>query len=99
MAQSGSQRKSAAEAARPTGLTALRSQIDKIDRELVGLVNARAELARQIGPLTQSSGQVTYDPSREESVLDESWAGSHRCFSQGVRRRSPRSSPLPSPHC
>ena len=69
MAQSGSQRKSAAEA-RPTGLTALRSQIDKIDRELVGLVNARAELARQIGHLKQSSGQVTYDPSREESVLE-----------------------------
>ncbi|MFM8706016.1 MAG: chorismate mutase, partial [Planctomycetia bacterium] len=56
---------------RPTGLAALRTQIDKIDRELVGLVNERAELARQIGHLKQSNGQVTYDPSREEMVLEK----------------------------
>ncbi|NCX98562.1 MAG: chorismate mutase, partial [Planctomycetia bacterium] len=70
MAQSGPSRKSPAEPGRPAGLATLRSQIDRIDRELVGLMNQRAELARQIGHLKQSSGQVTYDPSREEMVLE-----------------------------
>ena len=70
MAQSGSQKKTPVEAPRLAGLAALRSQIDRIDKELVGLVNERAELARQIGHLKQSSGQVTYDPSREEMVLE-----------------------------
>ena len=54
---------------RTPGLTGLRSQIDAIDRELVGLMNRRAEVARQIGHLKQSAGQQTYDPAREELVL------------------------------
>ena len=58
------------DAGKPTGLAALRAQIDRIDRELVGLMNARAEVARQIGHLKKSSGQETYDPSREEMVLE-----------------------------
>jgi chorismate mutase/prephenate dehydratase len=52
------------------GLAALRSQIDVLDRDLVGLMNARAELARQIGHIKRSDGQETYDPSREETVLE-----------------------------
>ncbi|MCE2727274.1 MAG: chorismate mutase [Planctomycetaceae bacterium] len=58
------------DAGKPTGLAALRAQIDRIDRELVGLMNARAEVARQIGHIKKSSGQETYDPSREEMVLE-----------------------------
>ena len=54
---------------RPRGLAALRSQIDAIDRDLVGLMNRRAEVAREIGHLKQSTGQQTYDPAREELVL------------------------------
>lgn len=76
MAQPGSPRKSQADGSRPTGLAGLRAQIDRIDRELVGLVNERAEMARQIGHLKQSSGQVTYDPSREELVLERVVASS-----------------------
>jgi chorismate mutase/prephenate dehydratase len=52
------------------GLGPLRSQIDSIDRQLVALMNERAEVARQIGHLKKSSGELTYDPSREETVLD-----------------------------
>jgi chorismate mutase/prephenate dehydratase len=55
---------------RPSSLTGLRSQIDALDRELVGLMNARAELARQIGHIKRSDGQEAYDPSREETVLE-----------------------------
>jgi len=62
--------KPAADAARSGSLTGLRSQIDRIDRELVSLMNQRAEVARQIGHLKRSEGQATYDPSREELVLE-----------------------------
>jgi len=58
-----------ADGGRPAGLAALRSQIDAIDRELVGLMNRRASVARAIGELKQSAGQQTYDPAREELVL------------------------------
>jgi chorismate mutase/prephenate dehydratase len=57
-------------AGRPAGLAALRQQIDRIDRELVSLANQRAEVAREIGHLKKSSGQETYDPAREEMVLE-----------------------------
>ena len=70
MAQSGQPRKTPAESGRPPGLASLRGQIDRLDRELVGLMNERAEVARRIGHLKQSSGQVAYDPSREELVLE-----------------------------
>jgi chorismate mutase/prephenate dehydratase len=63
-------KESGKDSGRKEGLAGLRSQIDRIDRELVGLVNSRAELARQIGHLKQSNGQGTYDPSREEMVLE-----------------------------
>ena len=52
------------------GLAHLRAHIDRIDRDLVALMNERAELARQIGHLKKSSGQETYDPAREEMVLE-----------------------------
>ena len=68
MPQPGSQRKN--DSQRKPALVSLRSQIDRIDRDLVGLMNERAELARQIGHVKQSSGQQTYDPAREETVLE-----------------------------
>ncbi|MGI9176914.1 MAG: chorismate mutase, partial [Pirellulales bacterium] len=70
MATTGSPRDAAGEGSKKPGLTHLRSQIDTIDRQLVGLMNDRAEVARQIGHVKQSSGQQAYDPSREETVLE-----------------------------
>jgi chorismate mutase / prephenate dehydratase len=55
---------------KPAGLAALRTKIDKIDHDLVALMNARAEVARQIGHIKSTDGQATYDPAREEMVLD-----------------------------
>jgi chorismate mutase/prephenate dehydratase len=55
---------------RQPSLAALRTKIDRIDRELVTLMNERAELARRIGGVKKASGQETYDPAREEIVLD-----------------------------
>jgi len=68
MAESGPPRKPSGP--RKGNLAALRAQIDGLDRQLVGLMNERAELARQIGLLKQTSGQQTYDPAREETVLE-----------------------------
>ncbi len=70
MAHSGSSHESAGDGGRRPTLAQLRSKIDKLDRQLVGLMNDRAEVARQIGHVKQSTGQVTYDPSREETVLE-----------------------------
>ena len=58
------------DAAKSAGLAALRAQIDRIDRELVERMNERAQIAGQIGKIKQSNGQQTYDPSREETVLE-----------------------------
>jgi chorismate mutase/prephenate dehydratase len=62
--------KPSTDAAKPAGLAALRTQIDRIDRELVERMNERAELARQIGHIKRSNGEAAYDPSREEMVLE-----------------------------
>jgi chorismate mutase / prephenate dehydratase len=70
MAHSGSPRDSGLDGGKKPGLTHLRAQIDKLDRQLVGLMNERAEIARQIGHIKQATGQQTYDPSREETVLE-----------------------------
>ena len=62
--------KGAAGGGKDGGLAGLRAQIDAIDRDLVGLMNRRAEVAREIGHLKSSAGQATYDPAREEMVLE-----------------------------
>ena len=68
MSSSGSPRKTVG--SRQATLAGLRTQIDGIDRQLVSLMNDRAEVAREIGQIKKTSGQQTYDPSREESVLE-----------------------------
>ena len=42
-----------------SSLTALRTKIDKIDRDLVALMNGRAAVARQIGHIKSTDGQAT----------------------------------------
>jgi chorismate mutase / prephenate dehydratase len=50
-------------------LKGLRSQIDKLDLQILKLVNERAQLASEIGRLkTESSGEV-FSPGREEEVF------------------------------
>jgi chorismate mutase/prephenate dehydratase len=54
---------------RATTIPALRAKIDRIDRDLVALMNERAGLAHEIGKLKDANGQQCYDPAREEEVL------------------------------
>lgn len=54
---------------RPT-LAGLRRQIDRIDQQLVKLINQRAKVALEIGKLKDSEGRAVYSPGREEAVLE-----------------------------
>ena len=63
-----------AEAKRAPSLTSLRGEIDRIDKELVGLLNRRAELSLQVGQVKQKQGMEVWSPSREEEVIDKALA-------------------------
>jgi chorismate mutase/prephenate dehydratase len=59
------------EAAPPApGLSILRQRIDAIDRELLALLNRRAELALQVGHLKKAEGSPVFRPEREAQVID-----------------------------
>lgn len=55
--------------ARAPSLASLRGQIDKLDTEIVRLINERAKIAIQIGKIKDQDGQPVYAPNREEEVL------------------------------
>ena len=50
-------------------LDALRSEIDSLDREIVGLLNRRARLGLQAGSTKIASGRPITDSEREREVL------------------------------
>jgi chorismate mutase/prephenate dehydratase len=52
-------------------LRSLRAQIDAVDRELLTLLNRRAELAREIGELKRREGSAVFRPEREAQVIDD----------------------------
>jgi len=52
----------------PLGL--LRSQIDKIDEQLVIFLNKRASVALEIGKIKKSQDASLYAPGREKQILD-----------------------------
>jgi chorismate mutase/prephenate dehydratase len=51
-------------------LLALRGRIDKLDRDLLGLLNQRASLALEVGELKRREGSVAFRPEREAQVID-----------------------------
>ena len=50
-------------------LATLRSEIDRLDKDLVALLNRRAEIASQIGQIKDKQGLEIWSPAREEEVL------------------------------
>ncbi|HKI99988.1 MAG TPA: chorismate mutase [bacterium] len=48
----------------------LREQIDRIDAELLRLLNERAEAALEIGRLKRANGEAIHVPERERSVIE-----------------------------
>ena len=69
MSKSKPVEKPARAVARTPTIAGLRAGIDRIDRELVQLMNQRAKLAHEIGKIKDATGIVAYDPAREEEVL------------------------------
>jgi chorismate mutase/prephenate dehydratase len=66
--------KAAKRAGGPTGartptIANLRAKIDRVDAELVALINERAKIALEIGKVKNSSGISAYAPAREDEVL------------------------------
>lgn len=56
-------------------LSSLRGEIDRIDKELVELLNRRAEFAVQIGQVKARDGQEIWSPAREDEVIARALAG------------------------
>ena len=50
-------------------LEALRSQIEKLDRQLVELIGRRRELAIEVGRIKQTLGLPVLDPQQEAKVV------------------------------
>jgi chorismate mutase / prephenate dehydratase len=50
-------------------LRSLRTQIDKLDLQILKLVNERASVAAEIGKLKNDHGEEIFSPAREEEVL------------------------------
>ena len=50
-------------------LKSLRSQIDKLDQQILKLINDRARIAAQAGQLKNEQGAEVFSPAREEEVL------------------------------
>lgn len=50
-------------------LAPLRERIDELDREIVRLLNERAQIGIEIGHAKAAAGLRVYDPGREEEVL------------------------------
>ncbi len=47
-----------------------RLRIDELDRQLVELINQRAECALEIGRLKRDSAMPVYEPDRERIIFD-----------------------------
>jgi len=54
----------------PTGLDALREQIDAVDRSILDALNERARLVLEVGRLKHDDGTAVYEPSRERRIVD-----------------------------
>ena len=53
------------------GLDEWRARIDDIDRQLLRLLNQRAELSLEIGRAKRESGEAVLVPEREQEILEE----------------------------
>lgn len=52
-------------------LSSFRKKIDRLDREIIDLLGARADVAKQIWRVKSKSGRPVYDPIREAAILEK----------------------------
>jgi chorismate mutase-like protein len=55
----------------PPLLASLRAKIDALDKELLLLLNRRAQLAVEVGEVKGSVGAMVHDAAREQEVLEQ----------------------------
>jgi chorismate mutase/prephenate dehydratase len=65
-----------ADSKRAPSLASLRGEIDRIDKELVELLNRRAEIAVQVGQIKRGQGLDVWSSSREDEVVSRALAAS-----------------------
>ena len=58
-------------------IPAWRNRIDELDRQLVDLLNQRAQAAHEIGRLKQIAHGPVYEPDRERAVLSNVQAANY----------------------
>jgi len=63
-----------------TKLGALRGEIDRLNAEILALVQERAEIVLEIAELKRAQGLDGYDPRREEEMLDRLTSGREGAF-------------------
>lgn len=66
---SGSHHPSTDRSASAKDLKSYRVQIDKLDTQILELINKRAKLASEIGKVKLESGESIFSPAREEEVI------------------------------
>jgi len=47
-----------------------RKKIDELDRQIVELINARAQAAHEIGKLKRNTSMPIYEPEREKTIFE-----------------------------
>jgi chorismate mutase len=58
-----------ADAEAAAGLARLRDEIEQIDRQIIGLIARRVQVARRVGPLKTALGMSILDPPREAAIV------------------------------
>lgn len=51
-------------------IAAWRKKIDELDRQIVALLNQRAQAAKEIGKLKRDSDLPIYEPDREKKIFE-----------------------------
>ena len=54
-----------------------RKKIDELDRQLVQLLNARAQAAQEIGKLKRNTAMPIYEPVREKTIFENVCQANH----------------------
>lgn len=52
-------------------LDQLRSELDKVNLDLLSLINKRGDLVKEIGQIKEQQGMNRFDPVRERAMLDQ----------------------------
>lgn len=54
-----------------------RKKIDELDRQIVELINARAQAAQEIGKLKRNTAMPIYEPVREKTIFENVSKANH----------------------